>query len=127
MTTRTFNSVAFSAFEQGPREVRETCHSDRFGRLIGGQVYRFAANAVALAEGETAPAGWSRWSVSESIPTGPVFGYIPGATRNGEHYGASQGRRFFSTEAARDAAVEKYFADVEKRARKAAAGKAVQS
>jgi hypothetical protein len=46
--------------------------------------------------------------------------YSPHATRNGSDYGALQGYRCFATEAERDQAIAKYFAEAEKRAAKIA-------
>jgi hypothetical protein len=46
------------------------------------------------------------------------YGFRPHATRNGQLYGSSHGTRLFDTPAERDAAIEAYFVDAEKRALK---------
>lgn len=97
--------------------TRETCHKDRLGRLIGGHVTTTDGEFVAHAEGEPLPAGvWGTYS----FRPGPFFAYCPHSTRNGSLFGASQSTVYFATAAERDAAVEKYFRDMEKRARKTA-------
>lgn len=68
---------------------------DRMGRLIGARV-----------------------RIQDNIVPDRPFSFVPTATRNGKRYGATSDFRCFRSAAERDAAIEKYFADAEKRAAK---------
>lgn len=94
-------------------DLRETCHKDSKGRLIGGLVQTATVTHVPVPEGQS----WGYRRVAGSV----VYTYTPCATRDGVHYGASHAPVDFDTAEARDAAVEKYFAGVAKRAAKNAA------
>lgn len=94
-------------------DARETAHKDRKGRVIGGLVQTATVTHVPVEEGQT----WGYRRVAGSV----VYTYTPSATRDGQRYGASQAMCDFDTAAERDAAVEKYFAGVAKRAAKNAA------
>jgi hypothetical protein len=55
------------------------------------------------------------------MAAGTYYTFTPCSTRNGGGYGASATKRYFTTEAERDAVVAKYLKDARKRAVKAAA------
>lgn len=79
-------------------------------RTIGATVKTYEVTFEALPEGVY---GYSK-------PPGDYYGWIPSATRNGQHYGASQSSRLCKTSAERDAAISKYLKDAAKRALKLA-------
>lgn len=93
--------------------ARDTAHRDTKGRVIGGRV-RISTDTFEVAP-EANRGGWTY-----AQPGDVRFAYTPSATRDGKDYGASQSRVSFLTAAERDAAVEKYFAGMAKRAAKAA-------
>lgn len=86
-------------------ETRDFGVVDRWGRRIGASAALYSAVYVAT------PGGSSGWNIAP----GTYFCFCPGATRNGEHYGAAQQTRRFATEDERDAAVQAYFAAAAKR------------
>jgi len=86
---------------------------DSKGRTIGARVAVFEFDFV-----EAAPGG-SYWNYAR---VGHVFAFVPQALRAGKDFGAYAGERWFDTAEARDAAIEKYFADAAKRAAKQAGG-----
>lgn len=57
-----------------------------------------------------------------SKAAGHYFAFYPSATRDGHHFGAAKPEQLFSTAAARDAAIDKYFAGAQKRAAKKVEG-----
>lgn len=87
---------------------RETAHHDAQGRLIG------ALCQIETIRWDAAPAD-QRWGYSDKEIGAVEYTYTPHATRDKARYGASQSAVGFATEAARDAAVEKYFAGFAKR------------
>lgn len=87
-------------------EIRETAHHDSRGRLIGGQVWTWESDWV-----ECDRLGWS-------VEPGHYFSFTTHSTRDRVNYGASQKTYRFASAAERDAAVEKYFVGVAKRAAK---------
>lgn len=92
-------------------ESRSFCHTDRFGRVIGGLAYTWEADFVPQTEGAF---GYV------SIEPGHYFVFAPTATRDGRRYGASQRDQRYTTREERDAAVEAYFKAAERRAAKRA-------
>lgn len=80
--------------------------TDHKGRMIGGLAYVFDATFKAV--GEDARSWYC-------IPPGLHYGFEPHATRDGRPYGASQRAQYFTTATERDAAVETYFRNAEKR------------
>lgn len=116
-----FVHIALTPYACDEGEVRETAEQDRLGRQIGGRVHRFATNMVRRDEGAL-PGDWRHFlrPVKGLPPSGPVFGFIPSATRNKRPYGASQPFRLFGSEAEREAAIEDYFRGVARRAAKGA-------
>lgn len=99
------------------RQARDFNVLDKKGRAIGGVANLYEADRT-IAERElyvSCPQG-------EVKPAGRVYGYSPHATRDGEWFGAIQGTQWFDTAEQRDAAVARYFANAEKRAKKATNG-----
>ena len=78
-----------------------------------------AIRANQLKNNEKNAARWAERNAKEGERV--VFCYEPHATRDGTRFGASHARKEFKTEAARAAAVAKYFAGARKRAEKNAA------
>lgn len=103
-------------------EGRADRHFDAFdnkGRQFGAMVRKFRCAYVAD-EVEL-------WDFPQNIKSATkraeragrtYYGFRPHALRDGALFGASHGEQHFSTAAERDAAVEKYFAQAEKRAMK---------
>lgn len=85
---------------------------DSRGRLIGAVIYY---REIELVEAAPETRSWY------NHPAGYWYTATMQATRDGKPYGASQTRRWFATEAEREAAVNKYLADARKRVEKAAA------
>lgn len=82
---------------------------DSRGRKVGARIARFEATYTEV--GQDARSWYSR-------APGHYFAFHPWATRNGQRYGASQREQFFSTEAEREAAIQKYLKAAFKRASK---------
>jgi len=104
----------------GPRqlhlhhEVRETAHADRWGRLIGGRASTWEEHHEVTGEPDRADGRpWHK-------PAGHLWAFEPHAMRAGKGYGAIQTTQYYASEADRDAAVARYFVNMEKRARKTA-------
>ncbi len=88
---------------------------DAKGREIGGRAWIGTSAIVELPDEAS-----TFWRVDASRIGTTEFFFEPHATRDGNSFGALQGRRYFPSIEARDAAVAKYFAAAEKRAAKAA-------
>lgn len=117
MTKATYTTTRTQQVGKGTNkavESRETAHADRWGRLIGGIMETWEVD-YELVPGNPAPST-SPW---HPVP-GHYFAASPHSMRKGERYGASQGTTLFTTAESRAAYVEKYFRDMEKRARKTA-------
>lgn len=95
-------------------ETREFDAVDSKGRRFGASAYKFHRD-YSRKVGEVA--AYCAHNMCQR-PAGRYFGFRPQAMRGGERYGASHGETLYSTEAERDAAVAKYFADAQKRALK---------
>jgi len=101
------------------RVNRQTPHDvdfgmvDSKGRRIGARVHTYEETYEDLPAGSNT--GWY------SQPAGHYFGMTVSATRNGQHFGATQSAQYFATEALRDAAALKYLTAARKRAAKLAA------
>jgi hypothetical protein len=86
---------------------------DAKGREIGGSISigrEIRTPRLAEAKGYSITKECGEWLTAS-----------PGALRDGKRFGSSHGWQYFSSQAELDAYVAKYFADAEKRARKAAA------
>lgn len=81
---------------------------DRLGREIGGIAYRFRETFTEVPEGQTYH--------HRGYAPGQYFAFNPHASRNGREYGALQKTQYFTDAESRDAAVELYFRNAEKRA-----------
>jgi hypothetical protein len=84
---------------------------DSRGRVIGAMARLFTATYSPAPEGQS-------WGYRREAGS-TWYAYQPGATRDGQHYGASHYPKYFPTAAERDAAVERYFRQAASRARKA--------
>ena len=94
-------------------EVHDFGVKDTRGRAIGAKVYYREIELV-----EFTP---EQYQVYYALPAGYYYVATMRATRNGADYGASQPRKYFTTEAERDAAVAKYLKQARSRALKLAA------
>lgn len=112
--TVTFNEIR-NITDTG-RQARHFGVRDTKGRVIGGRVVLFEADRAVVEQ--QLYVGCKQGEVK---PAGRVYGYRPNATRDGEWFGAIQGTQWFDSAEQRDAAVVRYFANAEKRAKKAAA------
>lgn len=110
-------SVLENPHEQlyGANEVIEQRNfgvKDSKGRVVGGRVSRITLTTTPV------KSAYAEKSWRMVIEPGVYHTYEPSATRNGALFGASQRRRWFTTEAECQAAIEKYFSDAAKRAAK---------
>lgn len=107
MTTYTGPRTSVHSILYGSKAARSFAAKDKAGRLIGSEVIFLVATAT------EAPSGYGH-----AIPPGEVYGFKPGATRDGRPYGAAQQNRWFASAQERSTAIEAYFADAAKRAKK---------
>jgi hypothetical protein len=99
-------------FNAGKWECRNFDARDSKGRIVGAAALRFTLTAEPIAmrpQKERSCLG---------LPPGFYYCYEPGALRDGKGFGAICRMRYFTTEAEREAAVEKYFGGAQKRAAK---------
>lgn len=82
---------------------------DAKGRRIGVHVKTYEVDFVEASEGQYS---------SCNLPVGHYFALNCHATRDGASYGAYQKTQFFTSEAERSEALEKYLANAKKRAAK---------
>jgi hypothetical protein len=97
--------------------------ADSKGRKVGASAMIFSQVLQPVPQEEIDRGGWFHWVMegAEELSGTTVYGYEPQALRDGNFFGSSHACKRFFTEAERDAAVAKYFANAEKRAAKAAA------
>jgi hypothetical protein len=95
----------FDAFDNKGRRfgARATTYSIVYGPAEQVETWNYPSNVAGHAE-QAAKADTTRYA------------FRPHALRDGKPYGASHSEQQFATEAKRDAAVAKYFAQAEKRA-----------
>lgn len=116
-TVTALMSVRISDVRTG-QETREFDAVDTKGRRFGAaatkttQVYETQQRAIWPTAHNLANANENR------RPDGTYYAFRPTAMRGGDFFGASHGENIYASEAERDAAVERYFADAEKRALK---------
>ena len=96
-------------------QVREFPHKDTKGRRVGARALTFMVEYSPVD-----PEKVSKWFVGYSKPPGVLYGWRPHALRDGKPYGAAQATSEYASEAERTAAIARYFAGAEKRARKLA-------
>ncbi len=114
MTDQAQAPTRFSIHSRAVEVVRvhhDLGHADAKGRRIGAEI---RTSLITVAD---KPADHSGGYYGYR-PAGRYYAFVPHATRNGVHYGASQRETLFAKVEERDAAIEKYLANARKRAAK---------
>lgn len=94
---------------------------DNKGRRMGARVTTYDNQFVAVArtdrDGDDTAADYrAQGQIVRNAVPGVYYAYVPGATREGHRFGASQDARYYATAQERDEAVRIYFNNARKRA-----------